>query len=186
LTVITRQHCSVDAHSVAVFSPDERYRYSLKRVWDTSRPNALFVMLNPSTADEMKNDPTVERCERRARANGFGSFGVVNIFAWRATDPRELLRAEDPVGSENDRAILEKANWADQIIVSWGAHGEFQQRGTAVARLLLSTGNELYHLGLTKAQQPRHLLYVAYARQPIAWEPNDQFDESLYQAQSPN
>ncbi len=128
-------------------------------------------MLNPSTADEMKNDPTVERCERRARANGFGAFCVVNIFAWRATDPRELLRAEDPVGPENDRAIFEKADWADQIIVAWGAHGKFQQRGATVLKLLMSEGHTLYHLGLTKAQQPRHPLYVAYANQPVAWQP---------------
>lgn len=127
-------------------------------------------MLNPSTADEMKNDPTVERCERRARANGFGAFCVVNIFAWRATDPRELLQAQDPIGPENDLAILEKAYWADQIIVAWGVYGEFRRRGATVLELLMSEGHALYHLGLTKAKHPRHPLYVAYTMQPVAWE----------------
>ena len=89
--MITRTHLKGDADSVAVYSPCERYRYLLTRVWDGAGPRALFVMLNPSTATEFQNDPTVERCERRARALGFGAFRVANIFAFRATDPRLSL-----------------------------------------------------------------------------------------------
>ena len=103
--MITRHHLKGDADSTAVYSPCERYRYLLTRTWDRAGPKALFVMLNPSTATELQNDPTVERCERRARALGFGAFRVTNIFAFRATDPRVMRADPDPVGPGNDAAI---------------------------------------------------------------------------------
>ena len=84
--MITRSHTKGDAPSTAVYSDCERYRYALTRIWDQAGQKALFVMLNPSTATEVQNDPTVERCERRARALGFGAFRVTNIFAWRDTE----------------------------------------------------------------------------------------------------
>ena len=91
--MVLRQHQKGDAASQAVYSPCLQYRYILTRVWDGAGEKALFVMLNPSTATEAQNDPTVERCERRARVLGFGAFRVVNIFAYRATDPR-VMRAQ--------------------------------------------------------------------------------------------
>ncbi len=168
--MITRHHIKGDAPSVAVYSDCERYRYALTRIWDEAGSRVLFVMLNPSTATEIRNDPTVERCERRARALGFGAFRVCNIFAWRATDPREMRAADDPVGPENDAAILEGADWADRIICAWGTHGAHLDRGPAVERLLRGTGRPLYHLGLTRAGHPKHPLYIGYATKPMAWE----------------
>lgn len=167
--MIERAFRKADADSVAVYSDCERYRYALTRVWDARAPRVNFVMLNPSTATEVQNDPTVERCERRARALGYGGFRVTNIFAWRETDPRALRRAADPVGPDNDAAIAEGAAWADRVIAGWGAHGEFMDRGRAVEALLRATGRALFHLGLTRAGHPRHPLYVAYARQPEMW-----------------
>jgi hypothetical protein len=171
--MITRSHTKGDAPSVAVYSDCERYRYLLTRVWDPAGPRALFVMLNPSTATEVQNDPTVERCERRARTLGFGAFRVTNIFAWRATDPKEMRAQPDPVGPENDRAILESVDWAAgpeaRIVCAWGAHGAHLARGAAVERLLRNTGRELFHLGLTKAGDPKHPLYIGYDRQPELW-----------------
>jgi hypothetical protein len=167
--MIERTHQKGDAASVAVYSDCERYRYLLTRVWDPAGEKALFVMLNPSTATEVQNDPTVERCERRARALGFGAFRVTNIFAWRATDPKHMRAALDPVGPENDAAIRDSAGWADRIICAWGAHGAHLDRGAAVERLLRATGAPLFHLGLTQAGHPRHPLYVGYARQPEPW-----------------
>ena len=169
--MITRSHTKGDAPSTAVYSDCERYRYSLTRVWDAGGKRALFVMLNPSTATEVQNDPTVERCERRARALGFGAFRVTNIFAWRDTDPRAMRRAADPVGPGNDSAILEGADWADRVIAAWGTHGAHLGRGPAVEALLRGTGQPLYHLGLSKAGHPKHPLYIAYARQPEPWAP---------------
>ena len=119
--MITRSHIKDDAPSVAVYSDCERYRYALTRVWDPLGPRLSFVMLNPSTATEVQNDPTVERCERRARALGFGGFRVTNIFAWRDTDPRKMRAAADPIGPDNDAAILEACDWGDQVIAALGA-----------------------------------------------------------------
>jgi hypothetical protein len=130
-------------------------------------------MLNPSTATEVQNDPTVERCERRARALGFGGFRVTNIFAWRDTDPRAMRAAADPVGPANDAAIAESCDWAggaqDRIIAAWGTHGAHLDRGRAVERLLRAQPRPLHHLGLTKDGHPKHPLYITYTQQPILW-----------------
>jgi len=128
-------------------------------------------MLNPSTATELQNDPTVERCERRARALGFGAFRVCNIFAFRATDPRVMRAVADPVGPANDAALIESAAWADRILCAWGTHGAHLGRGPTVERLLRGTGRPLFHLGLTKGGHPRHPLYVGYGTEPTPWEP---------------
>ncbi len=166
--MITRRFTKGDAVSEAVYSDCERFRYSLNRVWGPG-PRALFVMLNPSTATEFQNDPTVERCERRARALGFGAFAVANIFAFRATDPR-LMRAEaDPVGPANDAAIVQAAAEADRIICAWGNHGLHLGRGQAVERLLRGLNRPLLHLGMTGAGQPKHPLYIGYRQQPEPW-----------------
>ncbi len=167
--MITRTHTKGDAPSTAVYSDCERYRYSLTRIWQPSQGRVLFVMLNPSTATEVQNDPTVERCERRARTLGFGGFRVTNIFAWRDTDPRAMRAATDPVGPENDAAILAGVDWADQVIAAWGTHGAHLDRGAQVLALLRQSGGRVLHLGLTKAGHPKHPLYIAYAQQPVAW-----------------
>ena len=127
-------------------------------------------MLNPSTATEVQNDPTVERCERRARALGFGSFRVTNIFAWRDTDPKRMRAADDPVGPGNDRAIRDGAVWADHVICAWGTHGAHLGRGPRTESLMRATGRTLYHLGLTRDGHPRHPLYLSYATEPVLWE----------------
>lgn len=167
--MITRNHQKADAASVATYSACECYRYILTRTWNAAGPKALFTMLNPSTATEVQNDPTVERCERRARALGFGAFRVTNIFAYRATDPRVMRAQADPVGPGNDAAIVQSALWADQVICAWGNHGAHLDRGRRVETLLRATGLPLFHLGLTKADQPRHPLYLSYDTQPQIW-----------------
>ena len=167
--MIKRRHQKGDAASIAIYSDCERYRYALTRTWDERSRRVMFVMLNPSTATELQNDPTVERCERRARALGFGAFRVTNIFAWRATDPRHMKAAPDPVGPENDKAILDGCEWADHIICAWGTHGAYLGRGENVRALLADTRQELYHLGLTKDGHPKHPLYIAYKQEPICW-----------------
>lgn len=171
--MITRSHIKGDAPSTAVYSDCERYRYSLTRVWDTSAPRVAFVMLNPSTATEVQNDPTIHRCEQRARTLGYGGFRAVNIFALRATDPRDMRTAADPEGADNMSALDEAATWADLVIAAWGVHGEHRAQGARVAARLRITGRTLYHLGLTKAGHPRHPLYLPYSAQPELWEPNE-------------
>jgi hypothetical protein len=126
-------------------------------------------MLNPSTATELQNDPTVERCERRARALGFGAFRVCNIFAFRATDPKVMRAQADPVGPGNDAAIRDGAEWANTLVCAWGTHGAHLNRGSDVANLLGHTGKPLFHLGLSKDGHPKHPLYIAYAQAPQPW-----------------
>ena len=167
--MITRDHQTLTTLSTAVYSDCEAYRYLLTRTWDATGGKALFVMLNPSTATEYQNDPTVERCERRARALGFGAFRVTNIFAWRDTDPKKMRAAADPVGPGNDAAIAESTLWADQIICAWGNHGSHLDRGAQVRKLLGATGLPLHHLGLTGQGHPTHPLYLSYTRQPEPW-----------------
>ncbi|MCW1931468.1 DUF1643 domain-containing protein [Pararhodobacter zhoushanensis] len=167
--MITRTHTKGDAPSTAVYSPCEKFRYTLTRTWAPEGRRVLFVMLNPSTATEVQNDPTVERCERRARALGFGAFRVCNIFAYRATDPKVMRAQDDPVGPGNDAAIAESAAWADTVVCAWGTHGAHLARGAQVEALLRGTGKPLWHLGLSLAGHPKHPLYISYSHQPEPW-----------------
>jgi hypothetical protein len=167
--VIRREHYGDGTHSVVTYSDCEKYRYDLTRTWDVAGQRLLIVMLNPSKADEVANDPTVERCERRARALGFGAFRVVNIFAWRDTDPFAMKKRRWPVGPDNDAVLAAGAAWADSILAAWGVHGAHRDRGVQVARMLAQIGKPLTHLGLTKDGHPRHPLYVSYATQPQDW-----------------
>jgi hypothetical protein len=144
----------------ARFSIDRRYRYALWRVWDRGRGVCDFLLLNPSTADEATNDPTSERCERRARRWGFGGLIVTNLFALCATDPAGLRRVADPIGPENDAAILEAARGAGLVLGGWGHHGAYLDRAAAVRALLAGLGVTPYGLALTKRGEPAHPLYL--------------------------
>lgn len=167
--MITRSHQKGDAASTAVYSDSLQYRYSLTRTWDAEGRKVHFVMLNPSTATEVQNDPTVERCERRARTLGFGAFRVTNIFAWRETDPAKMKKVADPVGPDNDAAISQACEWADQTVCAWGTNGTHLNRGAVTLDLVKAANVPLYHLGLSKHGHPKHPLYIAYAQVPQAW-----------------
>lgn len=156
--------------SAATFSADGRYRYTLTRRWNASgRPHLFFIMLNPSTADELNNDPTVERCQRRAARMGMGGFTVLNLFAFRATNPMVMLAEADPVGPANDSAIRERLSFLtpeDRVIVAWGAHGAYHGRDKAVLALLRELGVKPYALAVNLNGTPKHPLYVASAAEP--------------------
>lgn len=152
----------------ARFSADRRYRYELRIQWGTGNRLLLVMMLNPSTADEFANDPTVERMERRARAWGYGGLIVVNLFAFRSTDPDGMKAAEEPIGSENDETILRCIDEAQLILCAWGKDGEHRGRATEVLRLL--SGCDLYALKVSEATgQPWHPLYLSYELKPTLW-----------------
>jgi hypothetical protein len=153
----------------AAISDCGRYRYGLWRIWDDAKPYCLFLMLNPSTADEVDNDPTVERCERRAIEMNFGGLHVANLFAWRSTDPRALTTAADPVGPDNDRAIVQVARAAGMVICGWGNDGALLGRDTAVLALLRAAGVKAHALKVNKVGSPRHPLYVAYTQKPTPY-----------------
>ena len=170
--MIVRRHEGEGCVSVARYSDCERYRYDLMRTWEPSGPKALVVMLNPSTATELANDPTIERVERRVQRMGFGAYRVCNLFAWRATEPKRLLATAAPVGPENDDVLVAACQWGDLIVCGWGNHGEFDGRGMAVEAMLRRTCRPLSHLGLTRKGHPRHPLYVPYSVAPIEWRRN--------------
>ena len=115
----------------------------------------MFIGLNPSTADETKNDPTVRRCIGYAQKWGYGSLCMTNIFAYRATLPKDMMNVEDPVGEGNDEALLRLSKDAGIIIAAWGKHGSWQGRGQKVIEMLA----RLKCLGKNKDGSPVHPLY---------------------------
>jgi hypothetical protein len=117
-------------------------------------------MLNPSTADAFRTDPTVTRCVRFARRENCGGLVIVNLFALRATDPRELRRHPDPVGAGNDLFIREHCRPGRLVIAAWGAHGRVRDRGRAVLAMLREARTAVHCLGVTAGGMPRHPLYL--------------------------
>lgn len=150
--------------SSAVLSPCRTYRYRLTRCWQPHGKQLAFIMLNPSTADEMVDDPTIRRCIGFAHRLGFASLTVGNLFAYRATDPADLRRAENPIGPDNDRHLLAIADDAEMVICAWGAHGAHMGRGQAVRSLLRAP---LWCLSRTKAGEPTHPLYLPGDLEPV-------------------
>lgn len=142
----------------ATFSPCRTYRYKLWRIWDRDTPSAVFIMLNPSTADEMKNDPTVTRCETYARSWKCGGLMVGNIFALRSTDPRALRGHPDPIGPENNQALLDMCAAGGKRVCAWGNHGSYRGRSGHV--LLILGKYKLHCLRVTKMGEPAHPLYL--------------------------
>jgi hypothetical protein len=132
----------------------------------------LWLLLNPSTATEEQGglDPTLRRCAGFSRAWGFGGMKVANIFAFRSTDPRGLYDLADPVGPENDAAILEAASACDQVVVGWGLHGKFRGRADAVVQLLAA--HELHCLATTQAGEPGHPLYLRGSSNRVVYRRN--------------
>ena len=156
--------------SDALLSPCGLYRYSLTRRWDDALPRVCWVMLNPSKADAVDDDPTITRCLGFARSWGFGSLAVVNLFAWRSTRPKELRKARDPVGPDNDVHLLRHAKDAALAVVAWGAHETFG-RALQVLDMLAVNDVKLFCLELTKNGFPRHPLFCRADLKPVEYRP---------------
>ncbi len=141
------------------------YRYSLSRCWNLHRetPRVCFIMLNPSTADALNDDPTITRCLDFAVRWGCRSLEVVNLFAHRATNPKELARQVDPVGHRNDEYIMAAIKRANLIVAAWGASGGklLAPRVVEVKKLLRKGGKLVHCLGETGDGHPRHPLMLA-------------------------
>jgi len=150
----------------ALFSRDNLYRYLLWRRWDSRNGLALWILLNPSTATADRNDPTVERCQRRTLEMGYGGIIIANLFALRSTDPHVLYGNKRAVGADNDRWIELAAAAAQRVYCGWGIHGGYKGRSTRVRSVLKGLGVLPYCLGTTKEGEPRHPLYVSYAVLP--------------------
>lgn len=158
--------------SGAVLSPDLLYRYVLRRSW---APGQLvtWVMLNPSTADADTDDHTIRRCISLSRQWGMGGLAVVNLYAWRATDPSELYVVDDPVGPGNPAAIDRWCDRADVVVVAWGAHASGVERrrgrGTSPVTLVRTVRRDLWCLGTNADRSPRHPARLPDGIQLKAW-----------------
>jgi hypothetical protein len=166
VSLINRTHESDGRISAAVYSECETYRYALTRTWDNTGNRLLFIMLNPSKATELANDPTIERCERRAKLLGYGALRVCNLFALRETDPARLKRAKKPEGPDNSAQLTEALAWCDVVLCSWGVHGAHRDQAAKLLPLFRSAKKPLLALGVTKDGHPRHPLYVSYETAP--------------------
>lgn len=153
----------------AIISPCERYRYALWRKWGMGG-TCMFIGLNPSTADARLDDPTIRRCIGFARSWGYGGLIMTNLFAWRATDPRDMMDAEDPVGPDNDITLRTAYRNATITIAAWGVHGTYGGRCNTVRSML----PRLHYLRMTKSGHPSHPLYLPACLQPGEWITHDQ------------
>lgn len=166
---MTAQTSLFDAGSGASFSDCRRYRYRLWRRWDTEIRPLLFVMLNPSTADEDQLDATVTRCLNRAKTMGAGGLEVVNLFAWVSTDRTVLPSVSDPAGPLNDKAIKEAAATALAVICAWGTDGALNGRDKQVSALLRDAGIQPLALAINRDGSPKHPLYISGSAEPFPW-----------------
>lgn len=142
------------------------YRYTLFRRWGSGR-SVCWLMLNPSTADAEQLDPTLRRCARYTEDWGYERFDVVNLFAYRSTDPDVLPTLLDPIGYRNDEAIVKTASQAGLVVCGWGVGGALKQRDLHVLKLL--KGVTLTVLRLTAEGHPHHPLYLPKSLKPTVW-----------------
>ena len=143
-------------YTSAIFSEDKMFRYELWRWWDKSKPFVMFIGLNPSTADETNDDPTIRRCIGFAQDWGYGGLCMTNLFALRATDPKVMLNFPKSIGPDNDEHLIMVSDKAGKIIAAWGIHGSHRNRDKEVMAFI----PDMFCLGITKNGNPKHPLYI--------------------------
>ena len=161
----------------AIFSKCKRYRFTLYRWWNNNLPQVIFVMLNPSSADAEKDDPTIRKCIGYAKSWGCGSIKVLNLFALRATDPYQLFDAKDPIGDSNDWWLKEFMNEElpfeppKYVVCAWGNHGSFMGRSDHVLEMWKHNDPIInsYALKINKSGEPSHPLYLKNGIRPLIY-----------------
>ena len=147
----------------AVVSNNELYRYQLSRIWDSSLPMVMFICLNPSTADHKDDDPTILKCIKYAQNWGYGGLLIGNLFAYRATNPSEMKKVDDPVGPLNNHYLKLMSQQVNQIVCGWGNHGTFLDRDDEVKCMF----DKLYALKRNVSGTPSHPLYLKQSLIPF-------------------
>lgn len=150
------------------FSSCLKYRWSLSRKWDNTKCVCVFIGLNPSTADETVNDPTVNRCMNYAMSWGYGSLIMLNLFAYRSTDPKKLYIIDNPIGHCNLSTIISFCKNADIVIAAWGKHGKHLHADTDTLSVLKNIC-DVYCLRINKDGTPIHPLYQKKTAKPILY-----------------
>jgi hypothetical protein len=153
----------------AILSADGIYRYRLTREWDHLLPPLGWIMLNPSTADASVDDPTIRKCIKFARTWGYGRIEVVNLFAFRATNPKELRFTLDPIGPDNDDHIKQMVSEALDVVCAWGTQRLLYHRAPQVMQLLRMQGIKPVALRIAKGGEPWHPLYVPDNTKPVSY-----------------
>jgi len=151
----------------AIFSRCNRYRYQLDRSWTkrTSRKSTVtFIGLNPSTADAESDDPTIRKCTTYAQSWGYNRLIMVNLFAWKTTDPKGLMEPKDPVGTKNDQHITRAVNESSLVLACWGEHGTLLNRAD---ELRSQYPRRLHCLQVNFSGEPTHPLYLPATLTPI-------------------
>lgn len=174
---------ALEAGRETTFSPCRKYRYTLWREWDCDSltgcaddiPNAdkylMVIGLNPSTADETKDDPTIRKCIGFAKRWGYGALCMTNLFAWRDTKPEAMKRQPYPIGEGNQHHLLQVSSNAGMVLAAWGKHGSHMHQDLTTLQWLGSIGVQLHCLKKNGDGSPMHPLYVPYETQPIEWRP---------------
>jgi len=150
----------------AAFSRCRQYRYALWRTWNNTQKQVLFICLNPSTADDKNDDPTLIRCINYAKFWGYGGVCIANLFAFKATKPADLLASDSPIGSRNNHWLKKLANQSDLCVAAWGNHGRYLNRSAKVQELIPN----LHYLKITKLGEPAHPLYLKALLTPQQWQ----------------
>ena len=152
----------------AFLSECKKYRYSLTRIWDESKPKVMFVMLNPSTADGTQDDPTIRRCIGFAKSWGYGGMHVCNLFAYRATDPKELLKVDNPFGDQNIWVTRKLVEEVEIVVCAWGNKPILDKFQNLSTFLLLHYCHEKQHyIEMSKDGIPKHPLYLKSNLKPV-------------------
>ena len=163
---MNKQPTLFESQSRADFSACRNYRFTLWRVWGDASNYVQFIGLNPSTADETNDDATIRRCRNFAKSWGFGAMCMTNLFAFRATDPNVMKKAQNPVGEENDEWLLKIAGSAKLIVAAWGNHGNHLGRDAKVIKLL---NRPLHCFEVSKQNQPKHPVRLRSDLKPILY-----------------
>lgn len=147
----------------AKLSECRKYRFALWRIWDDSKPYVMFIGLNPSTADETEDDPTLTRCINYAKSWGYGGVCMANLFSFRATEPEDMLAVTDPIGQGNDEWLIKLSGKAGLVVAAWGNTGRHMGRSQQIRQLLPN----LHCLKMNKSGEPAHPLYQKATLQPV-------------------
>lgn len=155
--------------SSALISTCNKYRYSLTRIWDTNLPKVMFIMFNPSTADGTKDDPTIRRCIAFAKSWGYGGLYVCNILAYRATEPKDLLKVDNPFGDQNIWVTRKHVDEVELIVCAWGNEPIVKRifGATSPYSMLDFAKSKLHYLQLSKNRVPKHPLYLPKHLKPV-------------------
>jgi hypothetical protein len=147
----------------ATISDCQKYRYCLSRIWDQSKKTVLFIMLNPSKADDENDDRTIRRCINFANSWGYGGIYVGNLFAYRTEKPAKLFNVIEPIGKKNDETLIQLSKKSEITVFAWGNLGSYRNRNLEVQKFF----SDPLCLEKTKLGNPKHPLYSPATSQPI-------------------